>query len=196
MTNIEISQKFPQVSKIFSSLNFIVLGVIFVILLAIAFFLGSAVFDSYAQAKINEQKIEEMQKYIVDWKEKSEIVNKAKMHPVKPEDLDKVQTVLLTSIKQYGLNVTGFKTEKNPVAKNNNEQSEKSNSKDKDQQGKNKISANVHDYELNVEGSYSAVVNFLNSIHQNNLLISIRSWKMQQQKGVVKVDLKYRVYTK
>lgn len=196
MSKVEVSGKIPQFSKIFSSMNFIVLGIVFVVMLVITVFLGNTVYESYAQAQLNEQKTAEMQKYIEDWKEKSEIVNKSKMHPVKPEDLDKVQTVLLTSLKQYGLNVTGFKTEKIPAAPKNNDTNDNKNANGKDQQGKNKISANAHDYELNVEGPYSAVVNFLNSIHQNNLLISIRSLKMQQQKGIVKVDLKYRVYTK
>ena len=206
MRKIEISGKMPSFGKIFSSMNFIVLGAVFLIMLLVTVSFGSTVYDSYAQAKENEQKIAEMEKYIADWMEKSEVVNNSKMHPVKLEDLDKVQTVLLTSLKQYNLNITGFQALKTPVttqnaqtAQNNQnpaqmgEQNKNGQEAEKKQQKK---ANNYHDYELNVEGSYSNVVNFLNSIHQNNILISIRNLKLQQQQGVIKADLKYRVYTK
>ena len=199
MKKIEISGKIPKLGKIFSSMNFIVLGAVFLIMLIVAVVFGGTVYDSYAQAQINEQKTAEMEKYIADWMEKSEVVNNSKMHPVKPEELDKVQTVLLTSLKQYGLNITGFKAEKAPAPKANTgepNENKATQGNEQNKQEKNKKANNAHDYELNVEGNYSGVVNFLNSIHQNNILISIRSLKLQQQKGVIKADLKYRVYTK
>ena len=197
MRKIEISGKMPKFGKNFSSMNFIVLGAVFLIMLIVAVTFGGTVYDSYAQAQINEQKTAEMEKYIADWMEKSEVVNNSKMHPVKPEELDKVQTVLLTSLKQYGLNITGFKAEKAPVTKaSTGEPGENKDAQANEQNKQPKKANNAHDYELNVEGKYSGVVNFLNSIHQNNILISIKSLKLQQQKGVIKADLKYRVYTK
>ena len=188
MKKIEISGKMPKISKIFSNINFMVLGVVFLIMLIVAVSFGGTVYDSYVQAQQNKEKIIEMEKYISDWLEKSEIVNNSKMHPVKPEELDKVQTVLLTSLKQHGLNITGFQSEKPPVTPQDTEVANNTSGQttEKPQPSKNKF----HDYELNLE------VNFLNSIHQNNILISIRSLKLHQQQGIIKVDLKYRVYTK
>lgn len=197
MKKIELKGKLPKFTKIFSGFNIIVLGAVFLIMLIVTVTFGSTVYDSYAQAQINEQKTAEMEKYIADWMEKSEIVNNSKMHPVKPEELDKVQTVLLTSLKQYGLNITGFKSEKAPAAAKPVTETVDNNGQPTGQnQQQAKKNTNAHDYELNVEGNYSGVVNFLNSIHQNNILISIKSLKLQQQKGLIKADLKYRVYTK
>ena len=190
MRKIEIGRKLPKFSNIFSNLNFIFFSFVFLIMLIFAVLFGGTVYDSYEQAKINEQKTAEMEKYIEDWTEKSEAVNKAPMHPVKLEDLDKVQTILLTSIKQYGLNITGFTSEKKIVTPQNAEQNNTG------QLRPNQNNNNFHDYELNIEGSYSGIVKFLNSIHQNNILISIRSLQLQQQKGIMKADVKYRVYTK
>lgn len=161
-------------TKLGANLSFLFLAAVMLVLTAGCIFLGSSVYDSYCEAQEKNAKTQEMEKYISEWLVKSEAVNKAEMHPVKKTDLDNVQTLLLMEIKKYNLNITGFQAVQNT--------------------GQKQADPHVHDYEINIEGSYENVVSFLNNFHKNKILISIKNLKMEQHNGLIRADVKYRIY--
>lgn len=168
------SEKMPKLSDMYMSLSFIVLSVIVMVLFLACIYSGSNVYDSYKEMQENKSRITQMESYISDWLEKSEMVNSSPMHPVKKEELDSVQTSMLLALKRYNLNLTGFRTE----------------------QAAPNTDSHKHDYEISFDGKYSDVASFLNQLQNNSFLLSVVNLKMQQQKGLVKVTMKYRIYSK
>ncbi|KHM52791.1 hypothetical protein NZ47_02850 [Anaerovibrio lipolyticus] len=161
----------------------------------------SYVYSSYSKAKETETKISDMHNFLHDWQIKVDKLNGSEFRPVTEKDLDDIQATLLFNLQTNNLKLNSFKSltpVKSGASKDKTpENAEKKDSKkaDEQKQKKKEQQNSKHDFEMEFEGEYANVMQFLSHFKAKNALINIQSVELKSKKGVIIAQLKYRAYT-
>lgn len=177
-----------------------VAGIICFVLIVVMLISSSFLYSSYSKAKETEAKISEMQSFLVDWQCKVDQLNGSELRPVSPKDLDDIQATLLFKLQNSNLKLNSFKAlnpsrsvvkEKAPAT-----ESGKKVSPEQEQKNKKKEMQNTkHDFEIEFEGEYGPVMQYINEFKAKNALINVQSVELKSKKGIITAILKYRAYT-
>ena len=137
--------------------------------------------QSYQLAQENTQQITNMKTIIDKYNKLNEKMNAEEYRPVDKEELDAIQTDILTNIQRNNLTLSDFS-------------------------GKaDKKATNYQKYVLKVQGQWNNVMNFINNFRSTTALISINRVDLKQEKNndkddnravLIECELTYKVYTK
>lgn len=169
-----------KLTEVFSSKSMrqsraVMLSVTVTALLIIAFIgVSSQTVFSYNEMQEIEARNQEMQKTIHDWENKVAYINKQEYRPVMEDQVGSITSDILISAQNHQLAMTDFKA---AVPANKKELYERT-------------------YTLSINGTYENTIAFLTTFHARDALINILSLKMQPVNGLIKTEIKYRVYIK
>lgn len=160
-------------SAVRGSRTTMLLVILTTVLFVVTLSLGSKAALSYRTAQNIRQQSQDMQNTIKEWKQQSEIINHEKYRPVKPEQVDTVNSDILFKMQGNKLSITDYKA----VARSSK-------------------NAAGHTFELTFKGEYADAVRFLSDFHSRDALINLISMKISPQDGKVRGTIRYRIYTK
>lgn len=127
---------------------------------------------SFHKAMKAKEQITTMEQYIDKYNKENDVLLTAKYKPIPENQVDRVQSELLTLIKVNNLKLSEFN-----VTNTVKEQ-------------------NARKYELEFTGSYLDTMRFLDKFHVNNVLISITMLEMEPESDtLVHTVVQYKIYT-
>jgi len=143
-----------------------------IVLIFTVSFATSHLLIAYHDKQKTESEIANMQSFLKEWKEKSNVINTASMRPVDPKQLDMVQTEILFNIQTNHLNLVSLK----------------------DAQKTNQI--NGHVFAVEFTGPYDNAIQCLQNFRAKDALIGIQHLNLEMQNGMMHVKMSYKIYTK
>ena len=135
-------------------------------------FESSLLVVAYSEKQQAEQEIQEMQRFLTTYREKSDKVQQSSFRPVLTSKLDAAQSEILFHLQSYRLNLISLR----------------------DQQNKNE--QNGHVYEIEFDGSYQDTMQFLLNFRGKNMMVGFEHLKMDQSRGVIHTKLRYKIYVR
>ena len=139
-------------------------------------FWGLNLLNSYRDAVAVQEQESEMRDFLTSYNQKVDALNKEQFRPISDIELDEVQSKLLFSAQVNNLELTSLR-----------------NLSLQDEQAKE----HGKSFDMDLLGTWSNTVSFLENFGVKNTLISIRNIRLTpEQDGRVKTILEYKIYTK
>lgn len=146
--------------------------VVFVLLSFLVSYSTSHLLISYSDLKETEEKIETMERFVADYKQKTEKAKEFPFRPVAADKIDDVQTKIIFSVQALQLQLNSLK--ELPAKK--------------EQFGKA--------YEIELVGSYDTTLKCLQKFGSSDALVGYKKLNMQSKDGKIHTKLVYKIYTK
>lgn len=148
--------------------------IVVILLLVVAIFAFGKCVLAAQTVSDTKKEIGIMQNFVTEYGAKAVQLNKAEYRPVLSEQVDSVQSNILLLLQANQVNLLSFK-----------------NIKDSNKNPNGQI------FEMDYEGSWSAIVQVIQGFHAKDALLSILNVKFVPEKdGKVKVTMQYKIYTK
>lgn len=158
--------------KLFKSSKKMFTYFIVTMILIFAIFIASGqVVLGYTHAKDIQEQTANMQVSLKEWNTKADFINQQPYRPIHAAQLENVQADVMFALQNHKLELVEFKSI-------------------------NGTNPTQHVFELGFKGSYESTVNYLNSFHSRDALMSIIHMRMNQENGDITTVVRYIVYVK
>ncbi len=146
--------------------------VVFILISFLVSYTTSHLLISYADLKETEEKMETMERFVTEYKQKTEKAKEFPFRPVASDNVDDVQTKIIFSVQALNLQLSSLK--ELPAKK--------------EQHGRA--------YEIEFVGGYNETMKCLQKFGSNDALVGYRKLNMQSKDGKIHTKLVYKIYTK
>ena len=152
------------------------LFVVFVSLIMLLIFSVGLAINEYSKAEEVKIQIETMNNYLKEWNEKRQKLGREKYRPVKPEQVEQIQSQIILNLKGNNLVMDGLRSVREET------------------EGKNKNFRHMT-YELSVTGNYENTMKLLTNFNVENALITIKSLNISPEtEDKFKTKMVYKIY--